>query len=70
MAYKVKFTSRTFISDYVEETEDGQLITHPRYLLEEKDLVGEVVSETKYNYRLKLENGDIIKKHKKHCVKL
>jgi hypothetical protein len=67
MSSKVKFISRTYISNYVEETEDGRLIEHPKYIADEKEIVADVLEERKYTYKLRLPNGTTIIK-KRHQV--
>lgn len=62
---KVKFLSKKYMHDFVEETEDGKLVTHPVYTYDEKEIIADVIEERKYTLKLKLPDGNtIIKKRK------
>lgn len=64
MSGKVKFVSAQYIRNYVEETEDGKLVEHPLYVIEE-EIEAEILETRKHTLKLRLPDGNvIIKKHK------
>jgi len=66
---KVKFQSKTYLTNYVEETEDGQLIEHQKFVIDNGEIEAEVLETRKHTVKLKLPDGKIIvKKH--HQVEL
>lgn len=65
VASKVKFRSKSFYNNFVEETEDGKLIEHVRYEVDNGWIEAEILETRKYTYKLQLPDGNVIvKKHK------
>jgi len=64
---KVKFVSKKVYRNYIEETEEGKLVEHKKFI-EEEEIIGEVIEERKNVLILRLSNGDIIKKRKKQVT--
>lgn len=65
---QVRFTSKKVVHNYVEETEEGELVEHAKFTLEKTDLVADVLEERKHTYKLKLPDGNIIIKKKNQVI--
>jgi len=64
---QVKFTSKKIYNNFVEETEEGELVEHKKFI-EEEEIIADIIEERKNILVLRLSNGDIIKKRKKHVT--
>lgn len=62
---KCKFHSKSYHTNFVEETEDGELIEHLIYEEDKGIIEAEILEVRKHTYKLELPDGSvIIKKHK------
>lgn len=62
---QVKFNSSTHVNNYIEETEDGQLIEHKTYQIDNGEIIANILEERKYTFKLQLPDGSVIVKKKK-----
>ena len=67
---QVKFHSYTYISNYIEETEDGQLIEHAKYKVDNGEIIADVLEERKHTFKLQLPDGNIIIKRRKQVEEI
>lgn len=63
----IKFKSTKYLTNYTEETEEGLLITYPKYEYDVKEIEATILGENKTGtrFKLKLPDGNIIYKRKK-----
>lgn len=61
---QVKFQSYTYVNNFIEETEDGQLIEHTKYQIDNGEIVANVLEERKHTFKLQLPDGNVIVKRR------
>lgn len=61
---KAKFDSYSYYHNFIEETEDGELIEIPVKKVYNGKIEGEIVGETKTRYKILIDGNKIISKRK------